>query len=150
MSAERLLKHYERIADSSDAVARLRRFVLDLAVRGKLVPQNPNDEPASELLKRIVKEKARLVKAGEIKAAKPLSVDPSKWLGATLPSGWQSVPFSATIRSHRGGVHRRKASRNIGMAISAGQVSRTSENLNTSTRQSTELRLQGWLTARLT
>ena len=43
---------------------RLRCFILDLAVRGKLVPQHSNDEPASELLKRIAKEKARLVKAG--------------------------------------------------------------------------------------
>ena len=37
MNAERLLAHYERIADAPDAIARLRRFVLDLAVRGKLV-----------------------------------------------------------------------------------------------------------------
>lgn len=46
MKAERLLAHYERIADSPDAIARLRRFILDLAVRGKLVPQDPQDEPA--------------------------------------------------------------------------------------------------------
>ncbi|OYW56027.1 MAG: hypothetical protein B7Y80_03160 [Hyphomicrobium sp. 32-62-53] len=57
MNAERLLQHYERIADAPDAIARLRRFILDLAVRGKLVPQDANDEPASELLKRIDKEK---------------------------------------------------------------------------------------------
>ena len=63
MIAERLLAHYERIADAPDAIARLRRFILDLAVRGKLVPQDPNDEPASELLKRIAAEKARLVKS---------------------------------------------------------------------------------------
>jgi type I restriction enzyme, S subunit len=59
MNADRMLEHYERIADTPDAIARLRRFVLDLAVRGKLVPQDVNDEPASELLKRIAKEKAR-------------------------------------------------------------------------------------------
>lgn len=47
MNAERLLAHYERIADAPDAIARLRRFILDLAVRGKLVPQDPKDEPAS-------------------------------------------------------------------------------------------------------
>ena len=70
MNAERLLAHYEQIADAPDAIARLRRFILDLAVRGKLVPQDPNDEPASELLKRIAKEKARLVKAGEIRKPK--------------------------------------------------------------------------------
>ena len=63
MNVECLLKHYERIADAPDAIARLRRFILDLAVRGKLVPQDPKDEP--ELLKRIAAEKARLVRAGE-------------------------------------------------------------------------------------
>ena len=73
MNAERLLAHYERIADAPDAIARLRRFILDLAVRGKLVPQDPNDEPASELLKRIAAEKARLVKAGEIRKPRDLS-----------------------------------------------------------------------------
>ena len=57
MNADRLLQHYERIADAPDAFARLRRFILDLAVRGKLMPQDTSDEPASELLKRIVKEK---------------------------------------------------------------------------------------------
>jgi type I restriction enzyme S subunit len=59
MSAKRLLAHYARIADAPDAIARLRRFVLDLAVRGKLVPQDPKDEPASELLKKIAKERTR-------------------------------------------------------------------------------------------
>lgn len=73
MKAERLLRHYEKIADAPDAIARLRRFILDLAVRGKLVPQDPTDEPTSELLKRIAREKARLVKAGE---ARKLEVDP--------------------------------------------------------------------------
>jgi type I restriction enzyme, S subunit len=65
MSADLLLKYYDRIADAPDAIPQLRRFVLDLAVRGKLVPQDPTDEPASELLKRIAAEKTRLVKAGE-------------------------------------------------------------------------------------
>lgn len=45
MNADRLLSHFERISDAPDAVERLRRFVLDLAVRGKLVEQDPADEP---------------------------------------------------------------------------------------------------------
>jgi type I restriction enzyme S subunit len=57
MNAERLLAHYEQIADAPDAIARLRRFILNLAVRGKLVPQEANDESVSELLMRIAKEK---------------------------------------------------------------------------------------------
>lgn len=93
MNAERLLAHYERIADAPDAIARLRRVILDLAVRGKLVPQDPKDEPASELLKRITAEKARLVKTGEIrKFPDPLSVAgddrpfelPREWLWVRL------------------------------------------------------------------
>ena len=57
MNAERLLTHYEQIAEAPDAVARLRRFILNLGVRGKLVPQDAREEPAPELLKRIKKEK---------------------------------------------------------------------------------------------
>ncbi len=53
MNAARLLEYFDRIAEAPDAVSRLRKFILDLAVRGKLVEQDPNDEPASELLKKI-------------------------------------------------------------------------------------------------
>ncbi|WP_041345471.1 restriction endonuclease subunit S [Nitrobacter winogradskyi] len=87
MNAERLLSAYEKIADAPDAIARLRRFVLDLAVRGKLVPQDANDEPASELLKRIAKEKARLVKAGEIRKPKAIPALPEPPF--PIPSNWR-------------------------------------------------------------
>jgi type I restriction enzyme S subunit len=59
MSAERLLAHFERISEAPDAIARLRRFILDLAVRGKLVEQDPEDEPAEELFGRILELKIR-------------------------------------------------------------------------------------------
>ena len=92
MSADRLLAFYERIADAPDAITHLRRFILDLAVRGKLVEQDPNDEPVSELLKRIAAEKARLVKAGEIKKAVVNPIDlndapfhlPLDWIWSTV------------------------------------------------------------------
>jgi type I restriction enzyme S subunit len=73
MNAADLLRHYARISEAPDAIPKLRRFVLELAVRGKLVEQDAADEPASELLKRIAAEKARLVKA---KQAKKLEVEP--------------------------------------------------------------------------
>jgi len=72
MNAERLLAHFEQISEAPDAIARLRRFILDLAVRGKLVEQDPEDEPAEELLGRISYEKAKLARAGEIKKPKQL------------------------------------------------------------------------------
>ena len=65
MNATRLLQHFERISEAPDAVPRLRRFILNLAVRGKLVEQDPEDESASELLKRIQTEKVRLTKEGK-------------------------------------------------------------------------------------
>ena len=68
-------------ADPADVVP-LRQTILQLAVRGKLVPQNPNDEPACMLLERIAAEKARLVKEGKIPKPKPL-----------LPVGEDEVPF---------------------------------------------------------
>jgi type I restriction enzyme S subunit len=57
MNPDRLLRYFERISDANDAVPRLRCFILDLAVRGKLVEQDPSDEPGAELLKRIQAEK---------------------------------------------------------------------------------------------
>lgn len=87
MNADRLLAHYEKIADAPDAVTRLRRFILDLAVRGKLVPQDAGDEPASELLKRIAQEKARLVKSGEIRTPKAIPALPETPF--PIPSNWR-------------------------------------------------------------
>jgi type I restriction enzyme S subunit len=101
MNAERLLAHYEQIAEAPEAIARLRRFILDLAVRGKIVPQDPKDEPASELLKRIAKEKVRLVKVGEIKEAKLIGM--TKGAPLAVPAGWQMVPLGEVINSHLGG-----------------------------------------------
>ena len=91
MNADRLLAHYERIADAPDAVPHLRRFILDLAVRGKLVEQDPNDEPASELLERIAAEKARLVKAGEVRRRKPVVSIDQVGRRFALPLGWSST-----------------------------------------------------------
>nr|MBF4275262.1 restriction endonuclease subunit S [Vibrio anguillarum] len=53
-------------------IKKLRELILELAVRGKLVPQDPSDEPASVLLERIAAEKTQLVKDKKIKKPKPL------------------------------------------------------------------------------
>ena len=98
MNAERLLTHFDRIADAPDAVPCLRRFILDLAVRGKLVPQDPDDEPASELLKRVAAEKARLVKAGELR--KPKRLPGIEELPYSLPDSWCWVPIREVTSDH--------------------------------------------------
>ncbi len=73
MNAPQLLAHFEKVSDAPDAIPRLRRFILELAVRGKLVTQDPKAEPACELLKRIDSEKTRLEENGTIKKGKPLA-----------------------------------------------------------------------------
>ena len=88
MNANPLLAHFDRIADGPDAVPRLRRFILDLAVRGKLVPRESGEEPASDLLKRIAWDKARLVKAGEIRKPKAIPALTEEELPFALPENW--------------------------------------------------------------
>ncbi|MDY9196096.1 restriction endonuclease subunit S [Escherichia coli] len=75
-------------------IKKLRELILELAVRGKLVPQDPNDEPASELLKRIAAEKAELVKQGKIKKQKPLPEISEEEKPFELPEGWEWVRIS--------------------------------------------------------
>ena len=72
---------------------KLRQKILDLAIHGKLVPQDPNDEPASVLLERIRKEKEQLIKEGKIKA--PKKSEPAgdtshypKDVPFEVPKGW--------------------------------------------------------------
>ena len=65
---------------------KLRQKILDLAIRGKLVPQDPNDEPASVLLERIKAEKERLIKEGKIKRSK-------KTNNASDTPHYENVPF---------------------------------------------------------
>ena len=89
MNTDILPAHYERIGDTPEAIPRLRRFILDLAVRGKLVNQNPNDEPASELLKRIAAEKGRRVRAGELRKSKSPPELPHDELPFPIPPKWQ-------------------------------------------------------------
>ena len=89
MSPERLLQHFDQIAEAPDAIPHLRRFILDLAVRGKLVEQEPNDEPAVELLKKIQKEKSLLISKGKIQRHKdvlPPNVDEAP---CEIPHCWE-------------------------------------------------------------
>lgn len=67
----------------------LKNAILALAVQGKLVPQNPKDEPAAALLERVKAEKARLVKAGKIKKEKPLPPITDAEKPFVIPAGWE-------------------------------------------------------------
>ncbi len=83
------------LAGAPNGIKKLRELILELAVRGKLVPQDPNDEPASELLKRIAEEKARLVAEGKIKKQKPLAEIGEEEKPFDLPTNWEWVRIAA-------------------------------------------------------
>ena len=92
MNADRLLALFDRVAEAPDEIGRLRRFVLDLAVRGKLVPHDPADEPASDLVKRIAAVRRGQVRHTEIRGqSRHLRLDQEA--RSDLPMGWQSVLF---------------------------------------------------------
>jgi type I restriction enzyme, S subunit len=74
-------------------IKKLRELILELGVRGLLVPQDPSDEPASELLKKITAEKAKLVKEGKMKKDKPLPPISEEEKLFDLPDGWLLVRF---------------------------------------------------------
>jgi type I restriction enzyme S subunit len=91
-TAWRFLKtHFETLYQDKANVKELRKAILQLAVMGKLVPQDPNDQPASELLKEIAAEKERLVKEGKIKKQKPLPAIGEDEKPYPLPQGWEWV-----------------------------------------------------------
>jgi type I restriction enzyme, S subunit len=91
MAPAPLVQHFDLIAQAPGGVARLRELILTLAVQGKLVPQDPSDEPASELLKKIRAKKDRLIAEGKIKRDKPLAEIADEEKPFDLPQGWEWV-----------------------------------------------------------
>ncbi|EAZ6495784.1 restriction endonuclease subunit S [Salmonella enterica] len=85
----RISEHFDTLFTTEASIDALKQTILQLAVMGKLVPQDPNDEPASELLKRIAQEKAQLVKDGKIKKQKPLPPISDEEKPFELPEGWE-------------------------------------------------------------
>ena len=98
---EQIESHKQNLSSQIDNI---KSKILDLAIRGKLVPQNPNDEPASVLLERIQAEKEELIKQGKIKRDKKESVifkgDDNSYYekyGEKLPSGWVVTNFETIL-----------------------------------------------------
>lgn len=94
-----LFSHFGELYTVKENVAKLRKAILQLAVMGCLVPQDPKDPPASELLKEIEAEKRRLVKAGKIKQPKPLPPIKSEEVPYELPQGWEWVRLGELAES---------------------------------------------------
>ena len=85
----RIAEHFDNLFTTEQSIEALKQTVLQLAVMGKLVPQNQNDEPASALLEKIAKEKEQLIKEKKIKKEKPLPVITDDEKTFELPKGWE-------------------------------------------------------------
>ena len=86
---QRVAQHFDMLAGRPAAIAALEQTLLQLAVRGLLVPQDPTDEPASALLQKIRAEKDRLIATGQIKRDKPLPPITDEEKPFELPVGWE-------------------------------------------------------------
>ncbi len=94
MKARHIVAYFDRIADAPDSIPRLRQYILDLAVQGKLVEQDPGNEPASELLNRIWEEKERLFEEKKINRLNPRLPFESGEIAIQVPLGWAWVRIS--------------------------------------------------------
>lgn len=93
----RISQHFDTLFTTEASIDALKQTILQLAVMGKLVPQDPSDEPASELLKRIEQEKVQLVKEGKIKKQKPLPPVSDEEKPFALPVGWEWCRFEDVV-----------------------------------------------------
>ena len=91
MTPEQFFADFGHLADAPNGVQKLRGLILQLAVRGKLVEQDPADEPTTSLLERIQAEKARLVKEKKIRKADPMPPVSAEEAPYELPKGWKWV-----------------------------------------------------------
>ena len=99
---QRLAEHFHTLFTTEPSIDALKQTLLQLAVMGKLVPQDPNDEPASELLKRIAEEKSRLVAKGKLKKQKSLPDVDEEEKPYALPSSWKWARFDSVSNTRLG------------------------------------------------
>lgn len=88
MSLQTFFDEFTQLADAPNGVQKLRELILQLAVQGKLVTQDANDEPARDLIARIKKDKTRLEALGKIRKGENLEPIKKNEIPENLPSGW--------------------------------------------------------------
>ena len=116
-TAQLLEQHFDTAFAAPDGIKKLRELILTLAMQGKLVAQDPNDPPASQLLKEIEAEKRRLVKEGKIKAPKPLpDIKPGE-MPYALPQGWEWVRMGSVSEINGGFAFKSSKYTNDGIRV---------------------------------
>ncbi len=104
---ELFFQHFDTLFTTEESIDQLKQTILQLAVMGRLVPQDPNDEPASTLLQKITEEKERLVKAGKIKLQKPLPEVGVDEKLSKLPKGWELLRLGSLLPDFQNGASSR-------------------------------------------
>ena len=98
---QRLAEHFDTLFTTEASLDALKQTILQLAVMGKLVPQDPNDEPASELLKWISMERARLEMEGVCRKSKATPLVGEDRFPFGLPDGWSCVHFDEIVNPEK-------------------------------------------------
>lgn len=106
----RISDHFDTLFTTEESIDQLKQTILQLAVMGKLVPQDPNDEPASVLLERIAEEKTQLIKEKKIKKQKALPPIADDEKPFDLPTGWEWCRFEDVVEIYSGITKGRKLS----------------------------------------
>lgn len=101
----RIASHFDTLFTTEASIDQLKQTILQFAVMGKLVPQDPNDESASALLKRIQTEKAKLIAEGKIKKGKPLEPITEDEKLFELPKRWEWVRLGDLATQITDGAH---------------------------------------------
>ncbi len=114
---QRICSNFDLLYDHPETIAKLRAAILQLAVQGKLVPQDPNDEPASVLLERITAEKERLVKEKQIRKEKPLPAIEETFFPFQLPCGWDWVRLGALCKVVEYGTSQKSHDHSSGVPV---------------------------------
>ncbi len=112
-----LPENLDLIAAAPDGIRKLRGLILELAVRGKLVPQDLDDEPARELLKRIAKERARLEEEGSRKKSKPMPRTREGDQPFDIPDNWEFVCLGGVLEMINGRAFKPADWRTTGIPI---------------------------------
>ncbi len=105
-SWQRISAHFDVLFTTEDSIDQLKQTILQLAVMGKLVKQDPNDEPASKLLERIAVEKEQLIKDKKIKKHKKPAPITEAEKPFDLPDSWEWTPFGTLIQSFANGLYK--------------------------------------------
>ncbi len=128
-----ITSNFSELYSCKENVAELKKAILTLAMKGKLVPQDPSDKPASELLKEIKNEKEKLIKEGKIKKRKDLPPIKPEEIPYEIPDSWEWVRLGSLGNTQTGTTPPRKESNYFGTFIpfiGPGDISNKGINYN--------------------